>query len=98
MDTREITNAIFSGKLDSDLSFIQSAIANRNRSLDSNKLFSLRVGDTVKYNNKTYPKYMVNATGKVREVRRTRVVVDLDFPRRRFNRGVITYTDCIDKI
>jgi translation elongation factor EF-Tu-like GTPase len=62
------------------------------------KAWDFKPGDRVRYTDATRPLYLIGATGVVRQINRTKVVVDLDQPAGRFHKRVTTPTSLIEKI
>ena len=85
-----------------DLECIKSAldIANQEERMRSNeeKMSEYRVGDRVKFTCTTRPEYLRGMTATITDIKRKRVVVNLDRPIGRFSRGIRTPVSLIEKI
>jgi len=86
-----IVTEILAGKFnDSELAGINAAIKYF-RASEARKMFnSLIPGDKVRFVTEARPAYLAGATGQVRELRRTKIVIDLDKPCGRYSRGIVT--------
>lgn len=95
METSEVLDAVF--RMDvGDLNRVTDAVKLRRKQFGAATFASLQPGDPVTIASTVRPKYLVGATGKVREKRQTKVVVDLDEPHGRFHRGVICPADMLE--
>lgn len=97
IDISDVLTNIVLGKFDGDLDRIITAANSRRKTVGEAKIYSFSVGDRVKYNQLTKPKYLVGAIGTIKQINRTKVVVDLDSPAGKFSKNVITPTSLIEK-
>lgn len=72
-------------------------IVKQRRAAKSPQIWEFQVGDAIRMVN-TNPKYLNGATGKVRKVNRTKVVIDLDEQHGRFFRNISTPLSMIEKV
>jgi hypothetical protein len=91
--------AILSGQLNAaELAGISAAIKEY-RALQGRRVYyALQPGAKVRFVTSARPVYLAGATGTVRELRKTKVVVDLDTPVGRFSRGIVTPTTLIEAV
>ncbi len=78
MDRTAVVEAILSGSLDASLDNLSAAIKDRRKQLDQRKLYTLSVGDKVRFTAQTRPEYMVGLTGTIIRRRETKFEVQLD--------------------
>lgn len=96
-EVREFANNLIGGKYDEHLDYLTNRLAYRRKALSSEKLYSLQIGDRVRFVN-CNPKYLNGSVGTVRKINRTKIVVDLDHQNGRFFRGISTPTSMIEKV
>lgn len=98
MNPSEVITAALSGDLDDGLDGIIAA-CNERRVIVSRSLYhTLKVGDRVRFMNGR-PKYMVGVEGTVVGKKQSKLVVDLDESRGRFNgKGVVCPPSCLEKL
>ncbi len=72
-------------------------IAQERKKAMAPKIWEFQIGDAIRMVN-TNPKYLNGATGKVRKVNRTKVVIDLDEQHGRFFRNISTPLSMIEKV
>ena len=89
MNLHDITKAIINGNFSNEeLNDIALAIRNA-RDLATRKLkFTLTVGSKITINSTAKPRYLVGATGVIRKINQTKVVIDFDQPHGRFHKNV----------
>lgn len=92
-----IENAIYNGEYDQSLDQIAMAIQIR-RDMLRPKATDFKVGEKVRYNSHTRPKYLAGATGVIQKINRTKVTVMLDKPTGRFYGPINTPTSLIEKV
>jgi len=93
-----IIGNIVAGNHDAHLDAISNAIALRRSQLSEQKKSSLCVGDIVRFNNKTKPRYMIGHKAKVTKINQKRVQVTmLNGGVGRFGSTIITPLSIIDK-
>jgi hypothetical protein len=88
---------VFKGEYDEYLDGMIDTIQKRKRDM-APKIWEFQVGEIVKYNMATNPKYLRGAQGTIRKINRTKVVIDLDHPHGRFHRGITTPLTMIEKV
>jgi hypothetical protein len=93
----EVAKGIIVGDYDDYLDQIGNSIKTRRDAL-APKIWDFSVGDRVRFNNKTGPKYLIGAVGTVTQVNRVKVVVDLDERRRRFFKNISVPLLMIEKV
>ena len=84
----DVLEAIEHGNFDTDLVKMQTAVAarlSRVRRLKSNKDF--KPGDRVRLNDQCGTRYLVGQNATVRELKNTKLVIELDHALGRFDRG-----------
>jgi uncharacterized protein YkvS len=96
MNYNEIMLSIMTGEQDEWLDNIAALVHNRKREM-APKIWEFQIGDAIRMVN-TNPKYLNGATGKVRKVNRTKVVIDLDEQHGRFFRNISTPLSMIEKV
>ncbi len=96
MNYNEIMLSIMTGEQDEWLDNIAALVHNRKRDM-APKIWEFQIGDAIRMVN-TNPKYLNGATGKVRKVNRTKVVIDLDEQHGRFFRNISTPLTMIEKV
>ena len=62
------------------------------------KIWEFKVGEAIKFNMATNPKYLRGAQGTIRKINRTKVVIDLDHPHGRFHKNISTPLTMIEKV
>ena len=72
-------------------------LVRKRRAEQGPKIWEFQVGDAIRMVN-TNPKYLNGATGTVRKVNRTKVVIDLDEQHGRFFRNISTPLTMIEKV
>ena len=83
---------------DADLDRIKHAISLVNDRKKRKLFYELEIGNTVKFNNKTRPQYLIGVKGKIVSKRNTKVVVDIGQRVGRFYGRINTSTALIDKV
>lgn len=94
----DVCKAIVRGEYDNDLDMIRQAMSDRAEMQKRDKFWTFKVGDTVKFNSKTRPKYLVGIEGKIVEKRQTKVVVDIGDRHGRFGRQINVPVSLIDVV
>jgi hypothetical protein len=91
---------ILSGKYDSELSQISEAIKARREHLNTISFFDFNVGDTVKFNNSTRPKYLVGCKAIIKEKKQKKIVVNIINPPMGslFTNNVRTSVSLVEKV
>lgn len=95
MTKDEFLKLLRSGEFDADLVQISAAVNARAKAI-APQAEDFIEGQTVRISNKANPKYLRGAMATVRQINRTRVVLDLQEPRGRFHKGVITPPSLIE--
>ena len=94
--------AILDGDTDSFLGAISAAIKERKESLNNRKILFINIGDTVRFNKSTRPKYLQGLEATVVKVNQKSVVVkikDADGRARRYGYGEFrTPISLVDKV
>lgn len=98
MTITDLARAILNGDFDANLDVITKVIKERREAQARVTFFSLRPGDKVRFRDGVRPAYLAGATGTLRDLRRSKVTVDLDKPAGRFNRGIVTPVTLIEKV
>ena len=98
MKATDIIKSILDGKFDGDLQFIKGAVIERQND-NAPSATGFRMGQTVKFNSKTRPTYLIGAKATVMVVNRKRVKVKLhdDCYKGRFTGLINTSTNLLDK-
>jgi hypothetical protein len=86
----DVISDIYDGKFDKDLDRLVVAINHRRECLTSDKLMEFSIGDKVRFNHSTRPKYLIGEHATVVQKLRKKVKVKLDHPSGRFGSGPIT--------
>lgn len=76
-DAHQVVGAIYAGLYDDTLDTLSEAIKNRVTNLEQRQIATLKKGDTVRFNSKTRPKYLVGVEAVVIKVNKTTVTVDI---------------------
>lgn len=86
-----VLDGIVGGQFDDQLDQLDSAIRARRKIVEARKLDGLKPGDTVRFNNRTKPKYLIGLEAKVIRINKTRAVVKItdEFSAGRFH-GEVT--------
>ncbi len=90
MKKSDIIKEIISGGFDKEIESIFLALKERKRSLSQIMALSLNIGDRVKFNKETRPKYLQGLEVTIVDKKRTKLVIELDNPVGRFQGGRIT--------
>jgi hypothetical protein len=102
INIQTIIAALFAGNLDNDLGALHQALRLREDTLKDRKMATIKAGDTVRFTHETRPKYMVGRVGKITQVKRTKVVVDLDAPvssgRKTWHRNIIVPVSLVEVV
>jgi hypothetical protein len=94
-----IPGQIGAGDHDEHLDAIISACMLRQRAIGGTKIFTLKIGDTVVFNERARPGYLQGEKATIKKINRARVVIDLHRPVGRFGqRGLRCPVDIIDKV
>lgn len=97
MEKNDLLNALANGEFDSDLDRIIEMVKVR-RAVNAPQIWEFLEGQRVRINSKANPKYLRGVEATIRQVNRTRVVLDFDKPQGRFYRGVTTPLALIEKL
>lgn len=62
------------------------------------KIWEFQVGERVRFNGATKPKYLQGVEGTVRDINRTRIVVDLDERHNRFYKNITVPLSLVEKV
>lgn len=87
---------VLSGQMDEFLDGMIQTIQLRKKDM-SPKIWEFNTGDRIKMVN-TNPKYLNGATGTVKKINRTKVVIDLDTRHGRFYTNITTPLTMIEKV
>ncbi len=93
---KDFVMPLFTGEFDEYLDGMIQTI-NEYKKSKAPKIWEFQIGDAIRMVN-TNPKYLNGATGKVRKVNRTKVVIDLDEQHGRFFRNISTPLSMIEKV
>ena len=101
--TDEIISCIIDGFVDNSLDGITAAIKSRREAINSKKLFSIVVGDTVKINSLCRPKYLRGLRGRVTGINQKtvsmRILEEDKFRARKYGYGEFrTPVSLVDKV
>ena len=96
MSYNDFVLSIIKGEHDEYLDNLIQVCQNRKRDM-APKIWEYKVGDRVRFVN-VRPKYLNGATGTVKKINRTKVVVDLDERRERFFHNITTPLTMIEKV
>lgn len=88
---------VFKGEYDEYLDGMIDTIQKRKRDM-APKIWEYQVGDVVRFNQNTNPKYLRGAQGIVKKINRTKVVIDLDERHNRFYKNITTPLTMIEKV
>jgi hypothetical protein len=97
MNYNEIMLSIMTGEQDEWLDNIAALVHNRKREM-APKIWEFQVGDIVKFNDNTNPKYLRGQNATVRKINRTKIVVDLDCRQGRFFKNITVPLTLVDKV
>lgn len=97
MNYNEIMLSIMTGEQDEWLDNITAVVHNRKRDM-APKIWEYRVGERVRFNDSTKPKYLRGVEATVRDINRTRIVVDLDQRVERFFKNITVPLTLVDKV
>ncbi len=97
MNKNELLTAINSGEFDEDLDAITTAVQRR-RAANAPQAWDFLEGQEVRLSNKANPKYLRGAKATIRQINRTRVVIDLHSPAGRFHRGISTPPSLLERV
>ena len=86
---------VLSGQMDEFLDGMIHTINLRKKDM-APKIYEYKVGDRIKMVN-TNPKYLNGATGTVKKINRTKIVIDLDEKQGRFYRNITTPLSMVEK-
>lgn len=98
LDLATILHGIRSGDLDEGMERLSGEITFRKDYLNRLKFKAFNIGDRVRFVETSRPRYLAYQQGTVREIRRSRVVVDLDFRVGRFQRGIRCPVALLEKV
>lgn len=73
-------------------------IVKQRRAAKSPQIWEFQVGDVVKFNDNTNPKYLRGVSATVKKINRTKIVVDLDCRQGRFFHNVTVPLTLVDKV
>lgn len=93
----ETAKSIMLGEYDEYLDQIENAVKLRRKD-KAPRIWEFSVGDKVRYNSETNPKYLRGATGTIVRVNRTKVVIHLDQPVGRFQGNINTPTALLERV
>lgn len=79
-DLQQLLSDIHTGIYDDDIERLAIALRRRENAIASDTFYTVEVGDLVRFNNKTRPKYLQGATATVVDKNTTRLVVKLTKP------------------
>lgn len=99
MSTYDVVVDITSGLHDENLDDLVAAIKQRRDVLASRVRRTLKVGDTVRFNDRTRPQYLIGETATVKHLRPKKVVVALDAgPTGRFGGEIVVPPALLEKV
>lgn len=87
---------VLSGDMDEYLDGMMQTIQLRKKDM-APKIWEYQVGDRIRLKNAN-PKYLIGATGTVRKINRTKIVIDLDEAHGRFFRNINTPLSMVEKV
>lgn len=93
----EVAAGIIKGDFDEYLDNLSTAISQR-KSDKAPKARDFKIGDPVRYIDGVRPKYLAGVSGKIVDIRRTKVTVGLDKPIGRFGSRIVTPTSLIERL
>jgi hypothetical protein len=73
----DVIATILSGELDGQEDRIRAAMKSRSRVLLEDKVYTLKIGDTVRFNSHARPKYIQGLTATVLKLNQSSVVVQM---------------------
>lgn len=88
---------LFTGEFDEYLDGMEQTIREYRKS-KAPKIWEFKVGDTVKFNDNTNPKYLRGQSATVKKINRTKIVVDLDCRQGRFFHNVTVPLTLVEKV
>ena len=93
---KDFVTPLFMGEFDEYLDGMIHTI-NEYKKSKAPKIWEFQIGDRIKMVN-TNPKYLNGATGVVKKINRTKVVIDLDERHNRFYHNITTPLSMIEKV
>lgn len=97
MNKNDLLTALANGEFDDDLELISAAVQRR-RAANAPQAWDFLEGQEVRLSNKANPKYLRGAKATIRQINRTRVVIDLHTPAGRFHRGISTPPSLLERV
>lgn len=97
MTKDEFLKLLRSGEFDNDLLQLSAAVNARIKATEPQAEDFIE-GQVVRFNNRVKPKYLQGKTATIRQINRTRVVLDLENPVGRFSRGIVTPPSLIEVV
>lgn len=97
MNKTDLLTALANGEFDTDLDAITAAVQRR-RAANAPQVWDFIEGQEIRLSNKANPQYLRGVKGTIRQINRTRVVVDLHEPHGRFYRGISTPVSMLERV
>jgi hypothetical protein len=97
MTNQEFLTALSNGEFDNDLDTISAAIKRR-LAANAPQVWDFIEGQEVRLSNEANPQYLRGAKATIRQINRTRVVIDLNEPHGRFYRGISTPVSMLERV
>jgi hypothetical protein len=97
MNKQEFITALSNGEFDNDLDTITAAVQRR-RAATAPQVWDFIEGQEVRLSSKANPKYLRGVKATIRQINRTRIVIDLNEPHGRFHRGISTPVSMLERV
>jgi len=94
---KDFVTPLFMGEFDEYLDGMIHTI-NEYKKSKSPKIWEFQVGDIVKFNDNTNPKYLRGHSATVKKINRTKIVVDLDCRQGRFFKNITVPLALVEKV
>jgi uncharacterized protein YkvS len=73
-------------------------LVRQRRAAKSPQIWEFQVGERVRFNDGTRPKYLQGVEGTVKKINRTKIVVDLDERKERFFKNITVPLTLVEKV
>lgn len=88
---------LFTGEFDEYLDGMEQTIREYKKS-KAPKIWEFQIGERVRFNDGTRPKYLQGVEGTVKKINRTKIVVDLDERKERFFKNITVPLTLVEKV
>ena len=94
---KDFVTPLFMGEFDEYLDGMIHTI-NEYKKSKAPKIWEFQIGERVRFNDGTRPKYLQGVEGTVKKINRTKIVVDLDERKERFFKNITVPLTLVEKV